>query len=435
MTSQPNPRHLVILIHGTWAQDAIWCQYGSGCRQSLMRALGQDTLFSVFEWSAKNSADQRLSSAEALAAHIHDLRSKFPAARLHVIAHSHGGNIAFYAARNARIAAAINSVACLATPFLHAMPRKLGHSLGSKLEYLISIAVLAIIILIWSWIWPESVKSVVRVAKSNYALLVLIPAMIVVALGVRKLFLPAWRAAYSSSRAFGRRLQLPTSVPFPTLIVRGAGDEAAGILGAAQLINAALLRVVHILISAVPGDVPSGKHSSRVGRSHAAQRKPLSVRIGIGVFVAGWVILVLVFGLPGAGAVLSVFSPTSIAFIMVGCWMVGLLLMVASEVVQFLAAPVVLLLIVLMGMTLFIPFGWRIALSTVGLNVSAEPTPPGTWTVVQLPHPTNIEQMRDLNHAIHSNPALFDALETWYRHQVTVDFGAYRCESPGEIET
>lgn len=434
MTSQPNPRHVVILIHGTWAQDATWCQYGSGCRQSLMRVLGKNTLFSVFEWSAKNSADQRLSSAEALSSHIQDLRSKFPAARLHVIAHSHGGNIAFYAARNARIAANIDSLACLATPFLHAMARRLGHSLGSKLEYLISIAVLATVTLIWSWIWPQSVASAMRIAKSSYALLILIPAMIVVALGVRKLLLPAWRAAYTSSRAFGRRLQLPTSVSFPTLIVRGAGDEAAGILGAAQLINAGLLRLVRILVSAVPGDVPFGEHSQRVDRSHRARRKPLSVRIGIGVFVAGWVVLVLVFGLPGAGAVLSVFSPTSIAIIMVGCWMIGLLLMVASEVVQFLAAPVVLLLIFLMAVTLFIPFGWRIALSTVGLNISAEPTPPGTWTVVQLPHPTNIEQMRDLNHAIHSNPALFDALETWYGHQVTVDFGVHRSDSRSEIE-
>jgi hypothetical protein len=304
------------------------------------------------------------------------------------------------------------------------MSRKLGHSLGSKLEYLISIAVLALLTLIWSRIWPGSVKSVIRVAESNYAMLILIPALIVVAFGVRKLLLPTWRAAYSNSRAFGRRLQLPSSVPFPMLIVRAAGDEAAGVLGAAQLINAVLLRLVRALVLAVPGEVGQHKHSLRADASHARKRKPLLLRIGIGVFVAGWVILVLVFGLGGAGANLSVFSPTLIAAIMVSCWMIGLLLMVAPEIVQFVAAPVVFLLIVLMGLTVFFAFGWRIALSTVGLNVTTEPTPPGTWTVIQLRHTTNVEQMRDLNHAIHSSPAFFNALETWYRDQVALDFGA-----------
>jgi len=62
-------------------------------------------------------------AADALAKQLEETLAEFPEAEHHLIAHSHGGNVALYALRNPTLCDRTASVVCLATPFIHAGAR------------------------------------------------------------------------------------------------------------------------------------------------------------------------------------------------------------------------------------------------------------------------------------------------------------------------
>lgn len=96
--------HVVIQIHGTYARGifrppaehtARWCRRGHICQRAIEEALGPDTEFHVFNWSGANAPTARLEAADRLADYIRNVRGQRKAC-VHLVAHSHGGNIAFY---------------------------------------------------------------------------------------------------------------------------------------------------------------------------------------------------------------------------------------------------------------------------------------------------------------------------------------------------
>lgn len=409
-------KHVAILMHGTFARNASWCAEGSACRASVLRVLGNDVMFDRFEWSGRNSSTARSQAAWKLVERIKELRDRFPRAHLHLFAHSHGGNIALYATRVLDSCNMISSLACFSTPFLVVSPRYLG-SLASTLEFLVSLAIIILLGLIAKWLWPSGVADLLQLgitAKGFWP----VAATVGFSGGflIRWLLAPWWRRAYAGSIAYGKDQQLPTSVPYPVLLVRGAGDEAASALGAAHLISAILVRLVGALTRALPVDSPPCQDSA-MSRSRKWYTFPRKVRLGLGIFAAGWVVLMIVIGLAVAGVNISFLSPQLVVKVCAGFWLTGLLLPALREILQVIAAPVILGLWIIMAFFL-VPFGARLAVASLGLNVSAEPTPPGTWTVNQLSHPATIEQMRALSHGTHSHPEALGIVEQWLRDLV-----------------
>jgi hypothetical protein len=58
----------------------------------------------------------------------------------------------------------------------------------------------------------------------------------------------------------------------------------------------------------------------------------------------------------------------------------------------------------------------RFGLATFGLDISAEATPPGRWTSIQLePSREPYESRRGLNHGTHSDPAALVEMTRWLR--------------------
>jgi pimeloyl-ACP methyl ester carboxylesterase len=118
------PAYVFVLVHGTFAPTADWAQLpGSELRTALQVEFSKEgALFEPFVWRGlfssflNNAHRYRLRGAKALRNRLIQLRQDHPTAKIFVIAHSHGGNVALYATRE-KGAGAISGVICMATPF------------------------------------------------------------------------------------------------------------------------------------------------------------------------------------------------------------------------------------------------------------------------------------------------------------------------------
>ena len=147
--SAPTAKRVVTLVHGTFARDAAWVRESS----KLVAALRQSDLgplsVRTFKWSGRNSHHARLDAGRALARHIVAIGNEYPDASQHIIAHSHGGNIALYAMRDDRARAATRDIVLLATPLVVALPRDIAPSI-KLFSYLIPLTLLSpLFTLVW----------------------------------------------------------------------------------------------------------------------------------------------------------------------------------------------------------------------------------------------------------------------------------------------
>lgn len=119
------PKQVITLVHGTFAKHAKWTHDSAMCDK--LQAI-DGTLLSRFCWSGGNSHTDRLKAGEDLAEHIKNLANRFTRAKLFLISHSHGGNVAMYALKDLETAGfsnRINGVVTLATPFITLRRRRL----------------------------------------------------------------------------------------------------------------------------------------------------------------------------------------------------------------------------------------------------------------------------------------------------------------------
>jgi hypothetical protein len=103
--SERRARHFVILIHGTWGQDAGgWYQTSASTETFATRLAerlvgtpleGALSRVTMFEWSGANTHEARMKAARDLALLLIRIRWQFPTDRLrfYFVAHSHGGNV------------------------------------------------------------------------------------------------------------------------------------------------------------------------------------------------------------------------------------------------------------------------------------------------------------------------------------------------------
>lgn len=120
MISSQSHRLIVLAIHGTFAPDADWAQPGSTLHQLIQSEPGSIHINWVpFSWSGGNSHSARELASTGLAKKVDDLSIQNPNADIHLIGHSHGGNVALMMlSAHLDIRPKVASVICLSTPFL-----------------------------------------------------------------------------------------------------------------------------------------------------------------------------------------------------------------------------------------------------------------------------------------------------------------------------
>jgi hypothetical protein len=341
-----------------------------------------------------------------------------PTARIYVIAHSHAGNVVLYAAQKLKESGGLCGAVFLSTPFLHVMPRVLGTGLAQKIELTASLAFMFLMLVTCALVWPTSAWSTYWLFHSatwKGFWLTFVPIGLAGGLLARFALIPGLRALHRWNHAYAQSLRLPNELPFPALIIRGAGDEAAGALGATHLASHLASRVLRAGFRLVPTD------SSRTGAESTDRPRerwrwlPGFIKAGLLICVAACVLIGIFAGAKAVGIhpsheVAHLAGALALLFLVIG------VLVMAWE-----AAAQLLVILPFLGFSivtavLALPFGLRFAWGTFGLDISAEATPPGRWTSFQLePSSEPYENRRALSHETHSDPAAPSAMTEWLR--------------------
>jgi hypothetical protein len=122
----------VIAVHGTFATDAPWTKPDSDFAALLRQALPADHIeWHSFNWSGANNHKARELAANDLQRQLAAL-ARSGENNIHIISHSHGGNVALMAlCAQQSPSAAVRTVTCLSTPFFIAEPNDIEHFVES----------------------------------------------------------------------------------------------------------------------------------------------------------------------------------------------------------------------------------------------------------------------------------------------------------------
>lgn len=389
------------------------------CRQAFSDALGENLSINVFNWSGANTPGARLRAAAMLATLLKDLKARHPQSLIHIAAHSHGGNVVLYAARDPEVAAMISSVACLSTPFLHIAPREFGPWLAQKLKSTANFfAFIAVASIVAVCIAILALRGGWNIEPAPLGMIELGAGATIGTLVVRRLR-HRWRLLYERSRRYAKSLELPSILPFPVLLIRGAADEAASALGFVQLLSTLLSRILRLLTLFVPTRPflddrdPSTDHRQGDASSVAWLRLG---NIGAALAIGALGIELIYFLANG-----HVQWPRWLTLVVAGHdvsptlppLLLGVILASIGPLLFVLAAPCILLLTLAMALALF-PYGPRFALAGMSLLLSAEATPPGQWVLTQLP-PSAAPLQDDgaFSHGTHSDAGAMTILRRW----------------------
>jgi pimeloyl-ACP methyl ester carboxylesterase len=114
-------RLVIVLIHGTWNRGAKWTRRGPLFEE--LQKLLPSTHITQYDWTGINTNVFRLRAVAGLISFVKRIRGVCPEAKIALVAHSHGGNIALNALR--RRPQLADYMVCLATPFLYFKSRNL----------------------------------------------------------------------------------------------------------------------------------------------------------------------------------------------------------------------------------------------------------------------------------------------------------------------
>ncbi len=365
MSGVPGASH-VFLIHGTWARNAEWTREDAPLRRLLREALGDEasgTSINAFHWSGRNSFRARTDASSKLQALIHRLVEADGGARIYLVGHSHGGNIALQAAADPHTAPFVFGIVCLATPVIHStLVATSKDDAGRAIRLWTTMAALVPVGLIADRVALDGATRWVQASPAGLiaSLVALIAAVGVIAKFVVPRVRAAGRIGRFNQRAavrLNRLLRPPTIDHARIVFVRHANDEATltanflGLLGwfsdRATLILEQRYRRLDAMLGSQPG-------------------RRLTI-----VFALGSIALVALLQFVRSSDV------RAIAFA---------ILFLALSVPPLVS--LVLRLARAFGSLRTLFFG--VAVVPIGsfIRMCIEPTPPGAWTVVMLPEST-----------------------------------------------
>ena len=369
------PARVITLVHGTFARDARWTKPGSPLVESLA---SDDTVIERFHWSGRNRQVDRLHAGRSLHERLLQLAEKYPASSHHVIAHSHGGNVALYALREGRqLDTRLENVRVItmATPFLVMRNRRTPTVLLVVLGYFTLALVTAAL-----WL---AVRAITGVSSSDLASLdtILIAIYIATGLAVLAGLLTSARLYQQIDRSVPIRDHLlarttkeaAEAVTVPTLprdrlvVIRPIGDEPGGVLAATQLASWLWWRIL-LLLNYVSHTANTTRGSLTFTRDRyrtATRRQRLTVAAG--VLLLAW------FALP--------LALTAIVLFIASSYVLGLPLAAALVLTN-------------------LPFGLDTLFWNLHAHLSSEPAPPGLATLNHVRNPTG----SNLAHSVYDDP-------------------------------
>jgi hypothetical protein len=407
------PRTVVTLVHGTWARRAAWTEADSVLCRAIRQRVPGPVEFRIFSWSGTNSLVARAQAANDLREFLRASHEAWPDARHFIVAHSHAGNIAFYALRDTAVAYRTCGLVCLSTPFIHARPRDLGQLTG-LVRFAAPLGLL---------LFVTSILSAMFGLDSDVWALTLFLFSFAAALFISV----EWENVSERLLELTRPARLN---PDRVLLIRATGDEASSALAVLPFLSWIVgwlwLRPAAWVARAIAKAAPWADRVAEISGSgwrwgvgalvaaaiplallHTGPQEPLVVQRLL--LAAGGVSLAL-----GLGWLLLYVSVALYGYLTLGLFLLGAMFL----------APLPLLFAVAL-----IPFGLDFSLAGLVLDITAETTPPGTWTVHHIPDenpragdfpPGDAEVpttgTTSLRHSMsYANPAAAELLSCWIR--------------------
>ncbi|MBU0964910.1 MAG: hypothetical protein KKA54_00890 [Proteobacteria bacterium] len=363
----PNQINSVTLIHGTYAKDAEWTHLNSPLANALRMRFGDKVKIEPAPpWSGLNNVTARKKAKEELINHLHKLQDRYRhKANYFVVAHSHGGNVALYAIRDAKLKYPVG-IACLATPFLVTDFRILSDKkdIVEAITVLIYQFFISLALIIYGIVRLKSdiptITSSDQIftipfkvfAPSSILEWITLVAGMVIAVSLGQLVTP-W---HKFAKQIRDELKLPWLPKFQLLIIRTTGDEASGLLASFHLLSQLSAYISQLMYrwTAALNQLPP----------HMNNYPWAALFIPIRVFIS-----ILFF--------LSILTLS--AFIL--------------------------------------PFGWQLALTNLFLNTTAESTPLGSWeTYLIAPkdlHKDNIKLQGFEHSKVHDSSYVHTIIADW----------------------
>ena len=397
-------RYAITLVHGTWAKNAAWVEPGSALSRALQERFGEGIELFQFKWTGGNSHSARRQATEELKKELAQrLRHCNTRVRQYLICHSHGGNVAISALADVGLQEKIAGVVCLATPFLVARERDLGRN---PLKHLAGALVVVMLSTMWiaekllpTW-WP---------AVGRFAAVVLVASLV---MGAFTVLVKQWRGYAERLRS---ELAPPEIERERLLIVRSPADEASGALALFQFISQLSVRLILWSQSLYE------RYENAANRW--AKRKGKMLALAAGALVTYVVFVIVAVSLPWESGFGSWFNVAALvgAFISLLFVLESLLLALGwveiATVFFRLAASAVVWPVIFLLSVLLLPFGREMAVANILLDVTAETTPPGSWTVHLIAPPTSEELGKDVLPLMHSvvyeNPSVLKLVCDW----------------------
>lgn len=397
--SDTEPSKVFVLVHGTWAQNALWTSVESElCRE--LRDEFPGTLIRRFSWSGRNSIRSRARAASELRNFIKESVAIYPAAKHFLIAHSHGGNVALSAIAGA--SDAVDGLICLATPVLVFRERRLDELSTALLP---AVAVGPPLLLWWT-----GVKGAVALALIWLALV-----------GVTQLASKLWRHTLDAITPHA----LPSSLSPKLLFVRAPGDEAAGAISALATMSWLLTRALTL---------PARAYDA--AQIEISSWREIVSRHQVTIFILALVWLAL-FGVVYSyiNAILPVYNYDrpyddwatehrnikDFAIFLFGfpLWMA--LLFFLGGVVTFLALvivlPLFLAVIFVVSAVAGLSVGIEMSLAALTMELSVEPCPEGFWQVAIIPADAWSPNGSLQHSAVYETPEARSVMFEWLRHR------------------
>ena len=399
---------VVVLVHGTWGRGFIpgllkkvagWCDEGSNLRKVCRDTLGDETVFEPFAWSGANSPTARLNASENLKIRLEEIKEKHPSARIYLITHSHGGNVAMYCMKDKQSRQSIAGLVCFSTPFIHVSTREYGKSAGIVHKVMTALTLIVFI------------AALVFVTYKNFQLppvweTVKWLAFALLAFSMWKFLDNGFGNIGSWSRKLASKLSIPDELPFPVLLVRDTGDEASSLLGAPQFMSSVVSLFLNILVALL--------HLANNARQWASTWETPNIFFWWGGTVLSlivWFMIIDSFG--GDPDSWYGFLPV-VPYMLVLIRTYALWLLVILCAVLAFPCFILIYLFILVLSILLIPFGWQFAAAGASLKITAEATPPGEWGIVQLGPAHEAAGDSGMQHSTHSDPEALVILGDWF---------------------
>ncbi len=115
----PHGLDFVVFIHGTLSNPYVFDKEYIGY---VKRTLGATTGHHVFGWSGGWGPNSIIAAGCELAQKLKQIREKYPNAKIHIVGHSNGGNVAIAAAQ---AGGPVDTIIRLGSPYFTQLPKDL----------------------------------------------------------------------------------------------------------------------------------------------------------------------------------------------------------------------------------------------------------------------------------------------------------------------